>query len=65
MILYLVERYGVYSQGIYGVFDDHTDALDALREAKAKEGDDYHNFCINSRILSKRGYDDESTEQVG
>jgi len=64
MKVWVVERVGVYSQGVYGIFDTKGDALDALKEAKLKERDDYHRFFLNSRTLSKRGYDDETSEEI-
>lgn len=57
---YLVERNGVYSQGIYGVFDNLAEARDAATEAKAAEKDDYHTFCILVYIDELRGYKPEA-----
>lgn len=57
MILYYVERVGVYSQGIYGIFDSEVKAELAMIKAARKERDDYHNFCITARELNKEGYE--------
>lgn len=65
MKLYYVEKIGIYSQGIYGIFDDGKLALRALKKAKQKENDNYHTFHINVRELNKCGYEDiESKEPL-
>ena len=62
MKVYYVERYGVYPQGIYGIFSTFDLAMKAISEAKSKEHDNYHGFCINSRDVDVCGYEDvEST----
>jgi len=44
--LYIVERRGVYSQGIIGVFSTPDIAEQAMWRAKKKEPDNYHTFDI-------------------
>jgi hypothetical protein len=51
---YLVERYGVYQQGIVGIFETYDQAKDALFLAQSEEPDDYHGFRIRSVLLGHR-----------
>lgn len=44
--LYIVEKHGVYCQGIAGVFDSESDALKAAARSLQVEIDDYHNFHV-------------------
>lgn len=46
MLLYVVTREGVYTQGIVGVFATKEAAREAAKEAKAREGDKYHSFAV-------------------
>lgn len=51
-IVYVVERYGVYQQGIYGIFSTPAQAEQAKIRAKALEEDNYHSFNITKVQLN-------------
>jgi len=51
--VWAVEKWGVYMQGIVGIFEKYGDAADALIAAKAKEPDDYHDFAVQEYIIGK------------
>ena len=55
--VYIVWMEGVYMQGIYGVYDNKEDALDAAKTFIAEEHDDYHGFNISETPLGTRIYD--------
>lgn len=61
---YMVIRYGVYIQGIYGVYTSLKDAFAAKTEAKEKEPDEYHTFKIVSSTLDKREYIDTRENEI-
>ena len=63
--VYIVERHGVFMQGVYGIFDSFKLAEEALIEARRKEEDGYHRFCISTRELNRRGYEDQSSVGYG
>ena len=46
MICYVVEREGIYYQGIVGVFSTKEKAEKAAKKAEDNEPDDYHDFNI-------------------
>ncbi len=50
---WLVIRYGVYMQGIYGLYDSLELANIAMHKAKEAEEDDYHNFCIKECYINQ------------
>ncbi len=54
MKLYIVERWGMYQQGVVGIFETEGLAEIAMDEAKADERDDYHNFTITELVLNAR-----------
>ena len=53
MELYLVTRQGIYMQGIVGVFSTIEKAENAVKHAKAREFDGYHEFNIDLFHLDK------------
>ena len=53
MKLYIVERMGVYSQGIVGVFSTPEIAEQAMLRAKERESDNYHTFDITEMELNE------------
>ncbi len=53
MHIYIITRHGIYMQGIVGVYDTISKAKRVLKEAQAKEGDDYHSFHISKEELNR------------
>ena len=53
MEIYVVRRWGVYCQGVVGVFSTPDIAKDAVVVAKAEEPDDYHEFSITPLKLDR------------
>jgi hypothetical protein len=51
--MYVVNRQGVYQQGILGVFDDIEKAKLCVLEGFSKERDDYHDFYIRKFELNE------------
>lgn len=51
--VFVIERRGVYGQGILGVFTDETVALAAAVEAIKAERDSYHDFVVMGVVLGK------------
>ena len=49
--LFVVVRYGVYMQGIGGVFISKAKAEAAVERLKAKEPDGYHTFKVEPFVL--------------
>ena len=58
MKVYYVLKHGVYMQGIYGIYDSKEKAIEAMKEAKSKESDNYHDFYICIRNLNEKTYED-------
>jgi len=54
MNLYLVVRWGIYMQGIFGVYDSIEKAEEAKEIAISLEPDSYHNFTIEPFVLNKQ-----------
>jgi len=63
--VYLVERVGIYSQRIYGVFDSMEKAIEGAHKAKEDgyredyfvcEKDDYYSFFIRPIVINNYGY---------
>jgi len=46
MTVFIVERFGVDQQGIFGIFSTEEKANNALKIAKLGETDNYHSFQI-------------------
>jgi len=44
--IYVIQRKGVYYQGISGVYTDEKSALEQIRKIKSFEEDDYHDFFV-------------------
>ena len=64
MNLYIVQKTGVYDQGIYGVFDTQAKAEGACRFYALNDVDDYHAWWVNRvplgvRCREKKGVDCE------
>ncbi len=55
-VVYLVIRTGVYIRGIFGVYRDRGTAEQRLKEAKAREPDNYHDFEIVEAELDEPKY---------
>ncbi len=53
MKLFIVQRSGVYDQGISGIFSTLELAIAAMEKAKSREIDDYHHFSIGEYTLDK------------
>ncbi len=52
--LFLVQRRGVYDQGIVGIFDDENVAIEMAKDAFKEEQDNYHRFLVMEFQLNKR-----------
>lgn len=48
--LYVVERQGVYHQGVVGLCKELPKAIEVAKEAAAAEPDDYHDFIIEEHF---------------
>ena len=53
MILYAVHRYGVYDQGVVGIFGSRWKAEKARLIAITHETDGHHDFDIRTYVLDK------------
>ena len=53
MKLYVVQRSGVYDQGIAGIYDSAEMAKLAMKRAKLRERDNYHSFDIEEYTLNE------------
>ena len=71
--VYFVEKVGIYTQGIYGIYDTFGKAKAAALEAKKGDcewgfgdgrPDDYHTFQVCTRKLNERGYKDHFTKII-
>ena len=52
-VLFIVERHGVYQQGIVGLFEDKKQAIVEAKEAARNESDDYHCFYVSTLKLNE------------
>ena len=52
MKIYIVQRFGVYDQGVYGVYDNTKDAKLAMIDAMNLERDGYHGFEIREYTVN-------------
>lgn len=50
-IVFLVEKFGVYQQGTYGVFSSQELALSSIMKYCIEETDNYHHFDITEISL--------------
>lgn len=63
MKVWLVLRWGIYVQGIIGIYSSEQLAKEAAQRAKALEPDDYHSFevtecAVDSDLLPDREGDE-------
>ncbi len=52
--MYIVERYGIYQQGMFGIFESFEDARSHAIEAIKQEADCYHDFLVTEIELNKK-----------
>jgi hypothetical protein len=64
MKLYIVVRYGIYMQGIFGVFDTQGSAIEAANTAFEAEKDNYHSFHVESITLNSAKMDEGSIFEI-
>ena len=66
MTVFIVERFGVYQQGVVGIFSTEEKAEEAIKVAKQNEPDDYHTFTIEELAVDNILNDfDNQTEKYG
>lgn len=60
----VVQREGVYGQGIVGIFSTEVKAMNGILEAIAKERDDYHAFSCYSIPVDVVGWWTKPVDKV-
>lgn len=59
MILYRVEKQGVYNHGVFGIYDSFHEAVAVCNELADSDEDNYHTWYVYSSNLNERVENEE------